>query len=65
MLFCAHTHYIHKYFNKLFLNQNSLVKSLTLPTITNKSVQNTIKTICIYYKQQEPNSRAKTGVSQL
>ena len=63
MLFCIDTHYIHEFSNGFPLNHVPFTKILILPTITNKSAQNSIETIHTSYQKQSPSSGAITEVS--
>ena len=61
MLFFTDTLFTHESSNKFLLNIFTFTKGLILLIITNKSSENTIKTIYISYKLQETNSTAITG----
>ena len=65
ILSCTDTHFVHEYSNEFLINMFPFAKRLILLTITNKSAQDTIKTIRISYKQQAPNSRAITRVQPI
>ena len=51
MIFCTDTHFIHESSNEFLTNLIFFTKSLILPTITNKSAHNSIKTIRTSYQQ--------------